>query len=187
MSSAHLPKYPLPHHVEAGDRSAVEQLFTAVYQELRDLAGRFFQNEPKANTLQPTALVHEAYVKLVDQTAANWQGRTHFFAVAAQAMGRRILVDRARQRGAPKGGGGQHGCCSTIRFPPAARRRRNRRRRSPREAGGVGSLPGTNRRAAVLRRPRRRGRRGLGNVEAVRRAGMDYGPRLASRELSQPP
>lgn len=90
----------------AGDPSAVDQLFSAVYRELRALAGRFFRREPAANTLEPTALVHEAYMKLVDQTAVDWQGRSHFFAVAAQAM-RRILVDRARHRGAAKRGGGQ--------------------------------------------------------------------------------
>ena len=97
----------LLHHLEAGDRSAVDRLFAAVYQELRNLAGRFFRKEAKGITLQPTALVHEAYLKLVDQTAVDWQGRTHFFAVAAQAM-RRILVDHARRRGAAKRGGQQN-------------------------------------------------------------------------------
>ena len=94
----------LLHHVEAGDRSAVDRLFAAVYQELRNLAGQFFRREPEGITLQPTALVHEAYVKLVDQAGVDWHGRTHFFAVAAQAM-RRILVDHARRRGAAKRGG----------------------------------------------------------------------------------
>jgi RNA polymerase sigma factor (TIGR02999 family) len=91
---------------KAGDQPAVDRLLHGVYQELRELAGRFFEREPKGCTLQPTALVHEAYMKLVDQTDVDWQGRTHFFAVAAMAM-RRILVDRARQRGAAKRGGGQ--------------------------------------------------------------------------------
>ncbi|MFZ1936517.1 MAG: sigma-70 family RNA polymerase sigma factor [Thermoguttaceae bacterium] len=90
--------------LKAGDASVVDRLFTAVYQELRNLAGRFFRKEAKGITLQPTALVHEAYLKLVDQSAVDWQGRTHFFAVAAQAM-RRILVDHARRRGAAKRGG----------------------------------------------------------------------------------
>lgn len=94
------------NHLQAGDRSSVDQLFAAVYQELRNLAGRFFQREPEGGSLQPTALVHEAYMKLVDQSRVEWQGRTHFFAVAAQAM-RRILVDHARQRHAAKRGGGQ--------------------------------------------------------------------------------
>jgi RNA polymerase sigma-70 factor, ECF subfamily len=94
----------LLHQAASGDPSAVDRLFTAVYQEMRNLAGRFFRREPKAHTLQPTALVHEAYLKLVDQTSVDWQNRTHFFAVAAQAM-RRILVDHARRRGAAKRGG----------------------------------------------------------------------------------
>ena len=88
----------------AGNRSGVDKLFATVYQELRNLAAQFFQREPQGNTLQPTALVHEAYVKLVDQKNVDWQGQTHFFAVAAQAM-RRILVDHARQRRAAKRGG----------------------------------------------------------------------------------
>jgi RNA polymerase sigma-70 factor, ECF subfamily len=96
----------LLHQVESGDRSAVDRLFAAVYQELRNLAGQFFRREPEGNTLQPTALVHEAYVKLVGQTGVEWQNRTHFFAVAAQAM-RRILVDHARKRAAAKRGGKQ--------------------------------------------------------------------------------
>ena len=88
----------------AGNRSGVDKLFATVYQELRNLAAQFFQREPQGNTLQPTALVHEAYVKLVDQKNVDWQGQTHFFAVAAQAM-RRVLVDHARQRKAAKRGG----------------------------------------------------------------------------------
>ncbi len=96
----------LLQHLEAGDRSAVDRLFSAVYQELRNLAAQFFRREAKGNTLQPTALVHEAYVKLVDQTGVDWRGRTHFFAVAGQAM-RRILVDHARRRHAAKRGGRQ--------------------------------------------------------------------------------
>ena len=78
----------LLHHLGEGDRSAVDRLFAAVYQELRNMAGRFFRKEAKGITLQPTALVHEAYLKLVDQSSVDWQGRTHFFAVAAQAMRR---------------------------------------------------------------------------------------------------
>jgi RNA polymerase sigma-70 factor, ECF subfamily len=97
----------LLRHLEVGDRSAVDRLFAAVYQELRNLAGRFFRKEAKGITLQPTALVHEAYLKLVDQSAVDWRGRTHFFALAAQAM-RRILVDHARRRGAAKRGGQQN-------------------------------------------------------------------------------
>ena len=97
----------LLRHVESADRSTVDRLFAAVYQQLHNLAGQYFRREQEGNTLQPTALVHEAYVKLVDQTHVDWQGRTHFFAVAAQAM-RRILVDHARRRGAAKRGGNRH-------------------------------------------------------------------------------
>ena len=68
----------LLHHVAAGDRSAVDRLFTAVYQELRNLAGQFFRREPEGNTLQPTALVHEAYVKMVDQAGASFGMATSF-------------------------------------------------------------------------------------------------------------
>jgi RNA polymerase sigma-70 factor, ECF subfamily len=95
----------LLHHLQAGDRSAVDRLFHAVYQGLRDLADQFFRREPPGQTIQPTALVHEAYIKLIDQKCVDWQGQAHFLAVAAQAM-RRILLDRARRRGAAKRGGG---------------------------------------------------------------------------------
>jgi RNA polymerase sigma-70 factor, ECF subfamily len=96
----------LLQRIEAGDRSGIDRLFTAVYKELHNLAANCFRRESEGNTLQPTALVHEAYMKLVDQKDMHWQGRTHFFAVAAQAM-RRILVDHARARGAAKRGGGK--------------------------------------------------------------------------------
>jgi RNA polymerase sigma-70 factor, ECF subfamily len=94
----------LLRHIKTGDQSDIDRLFTAVYQELRNLAAKCFKRESDGNTLQPTALVHEVYMKLVDQKAVDWQGRTHFFAVSAQAM-RRILVDHARHRGAAKRGG----------------------------------------------------------------------------------
>jgi RNA polymerase sigma factor (TIGR02999 family) len=89
-----------------GDRDALERLIPLVYGELRALAARYLSRERQAHTLQPTALVHEAYLKLVDQRGASFRNRAHFFAVAAQAM-RRILVDHARTRGREKRGGGQ--------------------------------------------------------------------------------
>ena len=92
---------------EPGDRHAAEQLFADVYSELRSLAARYLHRERKDHTLQPTALVHEAYLKLVGQTRVDWQGRTHFLAVAAQAM-REILVDHARRHNAAKRGGNRH-------------------------------------------------------------------------------
>ncbi len=88
-----------------GDESAAAQLLPLVYNELHALAERMLRREPADLTLQPTALVHEVYLKLVDQTRVHWQDRTHFFAVAAQAM-RRILVDAARGRQAAKRGQG---------------------------------------------------------------------------------
>ena len=86
------------------DSRAADRLFPAVYDDLRKLARRLNGNETPGATLQPTELVHETYVRLLGQTQVDWQGRTHFFAVAAMAM-RRILVDRARARHAKKRGG----------------------------------------------------------------------------------
>jgi RNA polymerase sigma factor (TIGR02999 family) len=91
--------------VERGNSSAVDSLTRLVYQELRRLAGRLMRTERPGHTLQPTALVHEAYVRLVDQGAVGWVGRAHFMALAARTM-RRILVDHARRRGREKRGAG---------------------------------------------------------------------------------
>ncbi|HEY3043676.1 MAG TPA: sigma-70 family RNA polymerase sigma factor [Vicinamibacterales bacterium] len=88
-----------------GDRAALDRLVPAVYGELRRMAARYLRKERPQHTLQPTALVHEAFVKLVDQRDVRWQNRAHFFGVAAQLM-RRILVDHARERDAEKRGGG---------------------------------------------------------------------------------
>lgn len=88
-----------------GDRRALDRLIPQVYEELRRLAGRYVRREPADSPLQPTALISEAYLRLVDQARIDWQGRTHFFAVAARQM-RRILVDQARERRAAKRGGG---------------------------------------------------------------------------------
>ncbi|MCG8405570.1 MAG: sigma-70 family RNA polymerase sigma factor [Phycisphaerales bacterium] len=87
-----------------GDPSAAGKLLPLVYDELRAMAEHYFRGQPTDHTLQPTALVHEAFLKLVDQTAVNWQGRAHFLAVSATAM-RQILVDHARARAAAKRGG----------------------------------------------------------------------------------
>jgi RNA polymerase sigma factor (TIGR02999 family) len=89
-----------------GDQESLDKLLPVVYQELRRLAQHYLQQERPDHTLQATALVHEAYLKLVDTTSVQWQNRAHFFAVAAQVM-RHILVDAARQRCAQKRGGGQ--------------------------------------------------------------------------------
>lgn len=88
-----------------GDRTALDALFPIVYAELRRMADGRLRNEREAHTLQPTALVHEAYLRLVDQDRTRWNDRAHFFAVAAEIM-RRVLVDHARKRAASKRGAG---------------------------------------------------------------------------------
>jgi RNA polymerase sigma factor (TIGR02999 family) len=93
--------------VEQGDPKAAEQLLPLVYEELRKLAAHRLAQEKPGQTLQATALVHEAYVRLVDvEQAQRWDCRGHFFAAAAEAM-RRILIDQARRKGRPKHGGGR--------------------------------------------------------------------------------
>lgn len=87
-----------------GNEQAAEQLIPLVYQELHRLAESYMRRENENHTLQATALVNEAYLKLVDQTRVNWKNRSHFFGVAAQVM-RRILVDYARKNLAVKRGG----------------------------------------------------------------------------------
>jgi RNA polymerase sigma factor (TIGR02999 family) len=90
--------------IENGDAQAANELLPLVYQELRRLAAHKMANEAPGHTLQPTALVHEAWLHLGGDAQANWQNRAHFFGAAAEAM-RRILVDRARQKKALKRGG----------------------------------------------------------------------------------
>lgn len=87
-----------------GNNDALDNLTPLVYKELRQLAASQLRKERKSHTLQPTALVHEAYLRLVDQKNPNWQNRSHFFGVASQLM-RRILVDHARKRQADKRAG----------------------------------------------------------------------------------
>jgi RNA polymerase sigma factor (TIGR02999 family) len=87
-----------------GDQQALDQLMPLVYSELHRLAGNYLRHERLGHTLQPTALVNEAYLKLVDQKNARWQNRAQFFGVSAQLM-RRILVDHARAQQATKRGG----------------------------------------------------------------------------------
>ncbi|HET6852732.1 MAG TPA: sigma-70 family RNA polymerase sigma factor [Pyrinomonadaceae bacterium] len=87
-----------------GDKDALDQLMPIVYDELRRQAARYLRREQAGNTLQTTALIHEAYVRLVDQRNVQWQNRAHFFGIAAQMM-RRILVDHARAKKRAKRGG----------------------------------------------------------------------------------
>ncbi|MEK6642429.1 MAG: sigma-70 family RNA polymerase sigma factor [Planctomycetota bacterium] len=95
----------LLERVRSGNRDAVDQLLPLVYRELHELAERVLCNERRHHTLQPTALIHEAFLRLVKQDDVQWQGRSHFIAVASTAM-RRILVDYARARVAQKRGAG---------------------------------------------------------------------------------
>jgi RNA polymerase sigma factor (TIGR02999 family) len=88
-----------------GERSAADRLIPAVYDELRRQAARAMRREGHEHTLQTTALVHEAYLRLVDQQRVQWRNRAHFFGIAAEVM-RRVLVDHARARQAAKRGGG---------------------------------------------------------------------------------
>jgi RNA polymerase sigma factor (TIGR02999 family) len=100
----------LLHDWSNGDRKAQDQLFRAVYNELHHQAARYLQHEDPGLSLQTTDLIHEAYLRLIDQQHVEWQNRLHFFGIAARVM-RRILVDHARTRQAAKRGG------SAIRLP----------------------------------------------------------------------
>lgn len=90
-----------------GDRTALERLIPMVHAELRRIARRYMRNERAGHTLQTTALINEAYLRLIDAQQVRWQNRAHFFGIAAQLM-RRILVDFARERSYKKRGGGAH-------------------------------------------------------------------------------
>ena len=102
------PSAPTTSHsltkISAGDQMAVSNVMPVVYNELRRLAGRYLRRERPGQTLQPTALVNEAYLRLLKDKRQNWQNRTHFLAIAALSM-RQILVERARARAAAKRGG----------------------------------------------------------------------------------
>jgi RNA polymerase sigma factor (TIGR02999 family) len=89
-----------------GDKESLDQLMPIVYEELRRQAARYLRREQAGHTLQTTALIHEAYVRLVDQRNMQWQNRAHFFGIAAQMM-RRILVDHARSKKRTKRGGSE--------------------------------------------------------------------------------
>ena len=107
-SSARPPRQDITALLQAwsrGDRAALDALFPVVYGELRHQAERFMRRQPAGHTLQTTGLVHEAYLRLVDQRETDWRSRAHFFGVAAKAM-RSILVDHARAHRAAKRGAG---------------------------------------------------------------------------------
>ena len=92
--------------IEQGDAKEADKLLPLVYEELRRLAARKMSQESPGHTLQPTALVHEAYIRLVGSEDQSWRGRTHFFSAAAEAM-RRILIENARRKQRLKRGAGQ--------------------------------------------------------------------------------
>ena len=96
----------LLNQLNEGDESTPDELLTAVYEDLRRLARAYFADERAEHTLQPTALVHEAYIRLVNWENVSWQNRAHFFAVAADVM-RKILIGHARKRNTLKRTGGQ--------------------------------------------------------------------------------
>jgi RNA polymerase sigma factor (TIGR02999 family) len=98
-----------------GDTSAEDVLWQLTYDELHRIAQAHLRRESKDHTLSATSLVHEAYIRLVDQTRVSWQNRTHFFSVASQAC-RRVLVDHARRRLAQKRGGGAIAVSDTAAF-----------------------------------------------------------------------
>lgn len=94
------------HAIDRGDSHAPAELLPLVYEELRSLAQARMAREPAGMTLQPTALVHEAYMRLLSEVGTRWRNRAHFFSAAAEAM-RRILIERARKRGRIRHGGGR--------------------------------------------------------------------------------
>lgn len=99
----------------AGDERAAEELLPLVYDELRSLAARRMRDERVGHTLEPTALVHEAYARLVDADMSGFRDRRHFFATAARTI-RRVLIDHARAKGAERRGGGAQRCTLTAGF-----------------------------------------------------------------------
>src|ERR1043166_1057962 len=115
--------------VNRGDQVAMDELLGLVYSDLHELAERAFRVERRNHTLQPTALIHEAFLRLVKQDDVQWQNRAHFIGVAATAM-RRILVDHARARDAQKRGGGEDRLpLETIEVPNESDTKRSEERR----------------------------------------------------------
>jgi RNA polymerase sigma factor (TIGR02999 family) len=104
-----------------GDRDALERLMPLVYERLRLIAGNYLKGERKGHTLESTALVHEAFLRLIDQRGVDWQNRAHFFGIASQMM-RRILVDHARKRRAAKRDGVEFRLSVAERLFPVAGR-----------------------------------------------------------------
>ena len=165
-----------------GDRPSLETLMPLVYGELRRLAAHYLRGERPGQTLQPTALVHEAYLRLLKDRPDRWQNRAHFCAIAAHSM-RQILIERARARDALKRGGGQPRVTFDESLPAAADGRSidlAGARRRARATGRARRRPGADRGAPLLRRPHdRRNRRGDGLVARHREATLGPGARVA--------
>ena len=164
------------------DPEAAARLMPFVYEELRQLARQYLQRERPDHTLQATGLVHEAYLRLVDQRTTTWQNRAHFLGVAAQVM-RRILVDYARTHRAEKRGGGWDKLAFDEALAPSAERSvdlvalDDALERSSR----VRSAPKPDRRIALLRWPdERRNRRGAGHFSEDRETRMANGESVAA-------
>jgi RNA polymerase sigma factor (TIGR02999 family) len=114
--SADTPQHEVTRLIQAAsasDRAAADRLLVLVYDQLRKIAQQRMAEERAGHTLQATALVHEAYLRLVGDTDVHWQGRAHFFAAAAEAM-RKILIDHARRKGTAKRGGGLRAVSSVL-------------------------------------------------------------------------
>src|SRR5215472_7928013 len=141
-----------------GNKEALEELTPKVYVELRRMAAKYMQRENAGNTLQATALVHELFLKLVDANSVDWKDKAHFLAVSANIM-RRILVDRARQRGCKTWR--RRFALESRRCPGARHRvtgpRDGRNRRCARGACKSGSAQGASGCAPLFRWPQRRG------------------------------
>ncbi len=105
--------------VERSQRQDAESLFLQVYDDLRSLADRFMRHERRNHTLDGTAVVHEAYLRLLDQKQIEWRGRSEFFAIAARVI-RQILIEHARKHAAVKRGGGAHRCGFPAEIPDEA-------------------------------------------------------------------
>lgn len=103
-----------------GDRRALDRLLPVVYQELQRIAAGYLRGERRDHTLQPTALIHEAYLRLVGQDTPSWQSRSHFYGVAAQVM-RQVLVDSARSHKAAKRSGGEKLSLDELTLPAPER------------------------------------------------------------------
>jgi RNA polymerase sigma-70 factor (ECF subfamily) len=105
--------------LQRGDSAAAAELLPLVYEQLRQVADAYFRKQPSDHTLQPTALVHEAYVRLIAHKSQSWTSRAHFFAVAAKAM-RQVLVNHAQRRRAQRRGGGRRKLTLHDAMCPAA-------------------------------------------------------------------